>query len=81
MQRDVLRDLEVEHEAASLTVFGDVSQARVEMLMHRLPRHVLARDLHLVVGPVLASTLLLLFGNLVADLLLLALDPRIREAA
>jgi peptide/nickel transport system permease protein len=42
---------------------------------------ILARDLHLVVGPVLASTVLLLLGNLAADLLLLALDPRIREAA
>jgi peptide/nickel transport system permease protein len=42
---------------------------------------ILARDLHLVVGPVLASTVLLLAGNLAADLLLLALDPRIREAA
>ena len=40
---------------------------------------ILARDLHLVVGPVLASTVLLLAGNLVADLLLLAADPRIRE--
>ena len=39
---------------------------------------ILARDLHLVVGPVLASTVLLLVGNLVADLLLLAVDPRIR---
>jgi peptide/nickel transport system permease protein len=39
---------------------------------------ILARDLHLVVGPVLASTLLLLAGNLAADLLLVAVDPRIR---
>jgi peptide/nickel transport system permease protein len=38
---------------------------------------ILARDLHLVVGPVLASTVLLLAGNLIADLLLLAIDPRI----
>jgi peptide/nickel transport system permease protein len=38
---------------------------------------ILARDLHLVVGPVLVSTVLLLAGNLVADLLLLAVDPRI----
>ena len=41
---------------------------------------ILARDLHLVVGPVLASTAFLLLGNLVADLLLLAVDPRIRRA-
>ena len=39
---------------------------------------ILARDFHLVLGPVLASTLLLLVGNLAADLLLLAADPRIR---
>jgi peptide/nickel transport system permease protein len=39
---------------------------------------ILARDLHLVVGPVLASTVFLLFGNLAGDLLLLAVDPRIR---
>jgi peptide/nickel transport system permease protein len=39
---------------------------------------ILARDFHLVLGPVLASTLFLLCGNLVADLLLLAADPRIR---
>ena len=39
---------------------------------------VLARDFHLVLGPVLASTFLLLGGNLLADLLLAATDPRIR---
>jgi peptide/nickel transport system permease protein len=39
---------------------------------------ILARDLHLVVGPVLASTVFLLLGNLAGDLLLLAVDPRIR---
>ncbi len=39
---------------------------------------ILARDLHLVVGPVLASCVLLLAANLAADLLLLAVDPRIR---
>jgi peptide/nickel transport system permease protein len=39
---------------------------------------ILARDFHLVLGPVLASTLLLLGGNLLADALLLAADPRIR---
>jgi peptide/nickel transport system permease protein len=39
---------------------------------------ILARDFHLILGPVLASTLLLLAGNLVADALLLASDPRIR---
>src|SRR6185295_4516753 len=39
---------------------------------------ILARDFHLVLGPVLVSTVLLLGGNLLADLLLLAADPRIR---
>jgi peptide/nickel transport system permease protein len=39
---------------------------------------ILARDFHLVLGPVLASTFLLLGGNLLADLLLAAADPRIR---
>lgn len=39
---------------------------------------ILARDFHLVLGPVLASTLLLVGANLLADLLLLAADPRIR---
>jgi peptide/nickel transport system permease protein len=39
---------------------------------------ILARDFHLVLGPVLASTLLLVGGNLLTDLLLLAADPRIR---
>jgi peptide/nickel transport system permease protein len=39
---------------------------------------ILARDFHLVLGPVLASTLFLIGGNLVADVLLLAADPRIR---
>jgi peptide/nickel transport system permease protein len=39
---------------------------------------ILARDFHLVLGPVLASTVFLLGGNLVADLLLFAADPRIR---
>jgi peptide/nickel transport system permease protein len=39
---------------------------------------ILARDFHLVVGPVLLSTLFLVCGNLAADLLLLAADPRIR---
>jgi peptide/nickel transport system permease protein len=40
---------------------------------------ILARDIHLVLGPVMASTLLLLVGNLAADLLLYAADPRIRR--
>jgi peptide/nickel transport system permease protein len=40
---------------------------------------ILARDLHLVVAPVLLSTVLLLAGNLLADLLLFAVDPRIRR--
>jgi peptide/nickel transport system permease protein len=39
---------------------------------------ILARDLHLVVGPVLVSTVFLLVGNLAGDLMLLAVDPRIR---
>jgi peptide/nickel transport system permease protein len=42
---------------------------------------ILARDLHLVVAPVLASTTFLLLGNLAGDLLLLAVDPRIRSGA
>lgn len=41
---------------------------------------ILARDLHLVLGPVLASTGLLLLANLGADLLLLVVDPRIRTS-
>jgi peptide/nickel transport system permease protein len=40
---------------------------------------ILARDLHLVVGPVLVSTVFLLLGNLAGDLLLMAVDPRIRS--
>ena len=39
---------------------------------------ILARDFHLVLGPVLASTVLLLGGNLLADLVLAVADPRIR---
>jgi len=39
---------------------------------------ILARDLHLVVGPVVISTLLLVGGNLLADVLLYVVDPRIR---
>jgi peptide/nickel transport system permease protein len=39
---------------------------------------ILARDLHLVLGPVLASTLFLVGGNLLGDVLLFAVDPRIR---
>jgi peptide/nickel transport system permease protein len=39
---------------------------------------ILARDLHLVIGPVMLSTLLLLAGNLLADVLLYVADPRIR---
>jgi peptide/nickel transport system permease protein len=39
---------------------------------------ILARDSHLVLGPVLASTVLLIAGNTLADLLLAAVDPRIR---
>lgn len=39
---------------------------------------ILARDLHLVLGPVLVSTGVLLLANVAADLLLLAVDPRIR---
>jgi peptide/nickel transport system permease protein len=39
---------------------------------------ILARDLHLVVGPVIVSTLFLLGGNFLADLLIYATDPRIR---
>src|SRR5258705_87201 len=42
---------------------------------------ILARDLYLVIGPVMVSTLFLLAGNLIADLLLYALDPRIRTDA
>jgi peptide/nickel transport system permease protein len=42
---------------------------------------ILARDLYLVIGPVMVSTLFLLAGNLLADLLLYALDPRIRREA
>jgi len=42
---------------------------------------ILARDLYLVLGPVMASTLLLLAGNCLADLLLYAADPRIRREA
>jgi peptide/nickel transport system permease protein len=37
-----------------------------------------ARDIHLVMAPVMASTVLLLAGNFAADLLLYAADPRIR---
>jgi peptide/nickel transport system permease protein len=40
---------------------------------------ILARDLYLVIGPVMVSTLFLLAGNLLADLLLYAADPRIRR--
>ena len=40
---------------------------------------ILARDLYLVIGPVMVSTLFLLAGNLLADLLLYASDPRIRR--
>ena len=40
---------------------------------------IMARDIYLVIGPVMASTLLLLAGNLVADAMLYALDPRIRS--
>lgn len=39
---------------------------------------ILARDLYLVIGPVMVSTLLLVAGNLLADLMLYAADPRIR---
>ncbi|MGE0455085.1 MAG: ABC transporter permease [Vicinamibacteria bacterium] len=42
---------------------------------------ILARDVYLVIGPVMASTLLLLAGNLLGDALLLAFDPRIRREA
>lgn len=42
---------------------------------------ILARDLYLVIGPVMVSTLFLLAGNLLADLLLYAVDPRIRMEA
>ncbi len=42
---------------------------------------ILARDLYLVIGPVMVSTLFLLAGNLLADLLLYAADPRIRRPA
>jgi peptide/nickel transport system permease protein len=42
---------------------------------------ILARDIHLVLGPVLCSTVFLLAGNLAADLLLYLADPRIRSAA
>jgi peptide/nickel transport system permease protein len=41
---------------------------------------ILARDVHLVLGPVMASTGLLLAGGFLADLLLYAVDPRIRRA-
>jgi peptide/nickel transport system permease protein len=40
---------------------------------------ILARDVYLVIGPVMVSTLLLLLGNLAADLMLYAADPRIRR--
>jgi peptide/nickel transport system permease protein len=40
-----------------------------------------ARDVHLVIGPVVISTLFLVLGNLLADLLLYAADPRIRAEA
>ncbi len=40
---------------------------------------ILARDLYLILGPVMASTGFLVAGNLLADVLLLAADPRIRE--
>lgn len=39
---------------------------------------ILARDVHLVLAPVLATTLLLITGNLLADLLIVLLDPRVR---
>lgn len=39
---------------------------------------ILARDLYLVIGPVIVSTVFLLGGNLLADVLLYAADPRIR---
>jgi peptide/nickel transport system permease protein len=42
---------------------------------------ILARDLYLVIGPVIVGALLLLLGNLLADLLLYAVDPRIRSEA
>jgi peptide/nickel transport system permease protein len=42
---------------------------------------ILARDLHLVIGPVLVSTLFLLGGTFAADVLLYAVDPRIRRPA
>lgn len=40
---------------------------------------ILARDVHLVLAPVLATTLLLVLGNLLADLLIVAFDPRVRS--
>jgi peptide/nickel transport system permease protein len=40
---------------------------------------ILARDVHLVLAPVLATTLLLVFGNLLADALIAVLDPRVRS--
>ena len=39
---------------------------------------ILARDLYLIIGPVMVSTALLVAGNLLADVLLFATDPRIR---
>ncbi|HUG52414.1 MAG TPA: ABC transporter permease, partial [Vicinamibacteria bacterium] len=39
---------------------------------------ILARDLFLVIGPVMMSTLLLVAGNFLADALLYLADPRIR---
>jgi peptide/nickel transport system permease protein len=41
---------------------------------------ILARDVPLVLGPVLISGALLLAGNLLADLLLMVVDPRVRES-
>lgn len=40
---------------------------------------ILARDLYLILGPVMASAGLLVAGNLLADVLLFVADPRIRE--
>ena len=39
-----------------------------------------ARDLYLVIGPVILSALFLISGVLIGDLLLYAVDPRIRTA-
>ena len=59
MQADVLRQREVEDEAAALAVLGDVADAFVQALARGLTRHVAPADadrpLSLLVRPVKAS--------------------------